>query len=412
MIICKLFFMEKKMKTLTYLNSFSMVAFFATFHIFFTSLGFSQKTPIIVGETEESYFDGPYILYQGNEAIIYRVNPGMTGSVITQEKFPGAELRQKIIKVFPDGKDFDQNFLKPFDVILFDFQIEDLWDYEQPDKIFAIADIECSFSNTEAILRAGGVIDENYNWIFGSNHLVVNGDMFSRGLDMMALLWLLYKLDFEAQQAGGKVHIIIGNHEAMNLKGDVRYAEKRYIDFAEHIGISYKDLFGKDTELGAWLRTKNTIVKIGRNLIVHGGISPQYIDLGLSPLEVNQIVRRDLGKQTSELDEKSRFVFGSMGPHWYRGMVFARERDNPVFAEDMPPILDFFDAARFIVGHCKGENILKLHDKKVVVIDVNHSRNRRQGISRALLIEKIGDDEILKRINDAGVSEPVSERTP
>lgn len=394
-------------------NLISILWIFAAFNGFFISKGLSQEKILAIdGETYESYFDGPYILYQNEKALIYRVSPGNENSEVSLEILPVNELRKNKIEVFPDGKDTSQVYLKPFKVTLFDFQVESQWDFEQPDKIFAISDIECSFSNTEAILRAGGVIDDNYNWIYGSNHLVVNGDMFSRGLDMMALLWLLYKLDFEAQQAGGKVHIIIGNHEAMNLKGDVRYVEKRYIDFAERIGVTYKDLFGKETELGAWLRTKNTIVRIGRNLIVHGGISPQYLDMGLSPLEVNQMVRRDLGKQTSELDEISRFIFGSRGPHWYRGMVFSRERDNPVFAEDLPPILDFFDADRFIVGHCKGENILKLHDKKVVVIDVNHSRNRRQGISRALLIEKSGNEEILMRVNDAGVRELVTERTP
>ena len=83
--------------------------------------------------------------------------------------------------------------------------------------------------------------------------------MFSRGFDMMPLLWLLYKLDFEAQQAGGKVHIIIGNLEAMNLKGDVRYVKQRYLDFCSNLGVDYSALFNTNSEIGRWLRTKNTI---------------------------------------------------------------------------------------------------------------------------------------------------------
>ena len=356
---------------------------------------------------EEGYFDGPYILYQGDEAEIVRVTPTGDGAMLTLETVPVAELRSGPIDVFPTEDGEDGQRLKPFQVTLFDYEADDQWDYEQPEKIFAISDIECSFSNTEAILRAGGVIDTDYNWTYGTNHLVVNGDMFSRGYDMMALLWLLYKLDYEARQAGGMVHIIIGNHEAMNLKADVRYVRPRYLEFVEASGIPYIRLFDEDTELGRWLRTKHTIIRIGRNLVVHGGISPQFLELGLSPVEVNRIVRRDLGKQTAELDEVSREVFGSLGPHWYRGMVHTTENRHPVFAEDMPPLLAHYDVDRFIVGHCKGENVFKLRDRKVVVIDVHHTNNRAEGRARALKIERTGNTERLTRVKDNGVREAI-----
>jgi hypothetical protein len=356
---------------------------------------------------EEGYFDGPYILYQGDQAVVIRVSPSGEGALLTRDSVSLADLNVRPFEVFPAESGPDGLPLAPFQVRLFDYQASDQWDFEQPEKLLALSDIECSFSNTESILRAGGVIDADYNWTFGTNHLVVNGDMFSRGHDMMALLWLIYKLDNEARQAGGMVHVIIGNHEAMNLKGDVRYVRPRYLEFVEKAGLEYKGLFDEHSELGRWLRTKNTLVRIGRNLFVHGGISPQFLELELSPAEVNRLVQRDLGKQTDELDEVSRQVFGSLGPHWYRGMVHTTEDRQPVFAEDMPPLLDYFDADRFIVGHCKGENVFKLRNSKVVVVDVNHSRNRAEGRARALLIDKSGGAERLARLRDDGVWEPV-----
>jgi hypothetical protein len=355
----------------------------------------------------EGYFDGPYILYEGDQATVVRVTPTTEGALLTQETVTAEELKAGPIDVIPTENGEDGLRLKPFQVRLFDYETTDQWDFDQPEKIFAISDIECSFSNTEAILRAGGVIDEDYNWIYGNNHLVVNGDMFSRGYDMMALLWLLYKLDDEARQVGGRVHIIIGNHEAMNLRSDVRYVRPRYLEFVEAAGIPYIRLFDENTELGRWLRTKHTIIRIGRNLVVHGGISPQFLELGLSPVEVNRIVRRDLGKQTAELDEVSREIFGSLGPHWYRGMVHTTEDRHPVFAEDMPPLLGHYDVDRFIVGHCKGENVFKLRDRKVVVIDVNHSRNREEGRARALKIERTADGDRLTRVKDGGEREAI-----
>lgn len=366
-----------------------------------------EETPGEIIISSEGYFDGPYILYEGDVAKVVRVAPGEGGAVATTERIPVAELRNSQIEVFPDDPGPDGERLKPFKVELFDYQATEQWDFEQPDKIFAISDIECSFTNTEAILRAGGVIDEDYNWIYGTNHLVVNGDMFSRGHDMMALLWLLYKLDYQAREAGGMVHIIIGNHEAMNLRADVRYVRPRYLEFVTAVGIPYIRLFDQNTELGRWLRTKPTIIRIGRNLVVHGGISPQFLELGLSPVEVNKIVQRDLGKQTADLDPVSREVFGSLGPHWYRGMVHTTEDRHPVFAEDMPPLLEHYDVDRFIVGHCKGENVFKLRDSKVVVIDVHHTNNRAAGRARALEIDRTNGTEKLTRVKDNGLHEAI-----
>ena len=371
-----------------------------------------EENPVEKIIASEGYFDGPYVLYEGNQAKVVRVAPGEGGAVATTEYISVTELQNSKLEVFPDDAGPDGSRLKPFKVGLFDYQATEQWDFQQPEKIFAISDVECSFSNTEAILRAGGVIDEDYNWIYGTNHLVVNGDMFSRGHDMMALLWLLYKLDQESRQSGGMVHIIIGNHEAMNLRADVRYVRPRYLELVEAIDIPYIKLFDEHTELGRWLRTKHTIVRIGRNLVVHGGISPQFLELGLEPAEVNRIVRRDLGKQNTELDAISSQIFGSFGPHWYRGMVQTAEDRHPVFAEDMPPLLSYFDVDRFIVGHCKGENVFKLRDRKVVVIDVNHSRNREEGRARALKIEQTAAGDKLSRLKDNGVLEAIEEQYP
>lgn len=357
-----------------------------------------EPKPVLTG-----YYDGPYIIYEGNRAVIINVIPGEGGPVIEENSYTIPQLKELRLRVVPDGRHpEDLSRLEPFELSLFDFETEEQWEFEQPEKIFLISDIECSLTNTESILRTGGVIDEEYNWIYGDGHLVVNGDMFSRGTDMMALLWFLYKLDYEAAEAGGKVHIIIGNHEAMNLRGDVRYVEDRYLEFSDKIGIEYADLFGKNTELGRWLRSKNSIIKIGRNLIAHGGISMEFVEREITPLEANELVRRDLGLPTSELEGTSEFVFRTWGLHWFRGMVRTNEDSRPVFTEDMPEILDYFDVDRVVVGHTKGPDILKLRERQVIVIDVNHSSNRYEGRSRALVIERVDGEDNLYRLKDTG----------
>ena len=63
-------------------------------------------------------------------------------------------------------------------------------------------------------------MDSACHWTFGKGHLVICGDLFDRGNDVTAELWLLYKLEEEAKEKGGYVHTILGNHEIMNLSGD------------------------------------------------------------------------------------------------------------------------------------------------------------------------------------------------
>jgi hypothetical protein len=358
----------------------------------------------------KGYYDGPYISYQGENVKVIRVLKSAEGAKTTHEYFSLKEIKEQTLKIFPDSRNPDSTEIKPFSVELFDFQVENIWEYEQPEKVFALSDIECKFSNYESILKAGGVIDENYNWIYGKGHLVVNGDLFDRGLDLMAVLWLTYKLDYESTLVGGKVHVLLGNHEEMVLRGDVRYVEKRYLEFCDEIGIPYQDLFGANTEIGKWLRTKNTIVKIGKNLFVHGGISKEFIERGISIADANHLIRENLGKNRSELEGNVDFLFRSNGPFWYRGMVLTSPERNPLNVAETSVILNNFNVSRAIVGHCIVPDIIQLRDGLVVAIDVDHNKNRIEGKSRALIIlTGQNTDEKLLKINDAGELSNVNE---
>ena len=73
------------------------------------------------------------------------------------------------------------------------------------------------------MLASAGLIDGNGNWTGGKTHLVQTGDVVDRGPDSRAVMDLLMKLEKQAAAAGGAVHALIGNHEAMDVYGDLRY---------------------------------------------------------------------------------------------------------------------------------------------------------------------------------------------
>ena len=90
-------------------------------------------------------------------------------------------------------------------------------------KIVAVGDVHGDYGQFVALLRSAGLIDEDDHWIGGETHLVQTGDVPDRGPDTRKIMDLLMRLEDEAKKAKGYVHALIGNHEAMNVYGQLNY---------------------------------------------------------------------------------------------------------------------------------------------------------------------------------------------
>ncbi len=264
------------------------------------------------------------------------------------------------------------------------------WKYKKPKEVFVTSDphgrLDC-FAN---LLQENGVIDGQMSWCYGKNHLVIIGDVFDRGDDVTAILWLLYKLEHEAAMQGGRVSYHIGNHEPMVLNNDMRYATSKYLALADSLALNYSELFAENTVLGQWLSHRNTIQQIGENLYVHAGLSREFLEKEISIELANQDISRGLfmnKKQRKEDSELMEFLYGSSGPLWYRGMVRTDEKYNPLDEADIKAILKRFKAKRVIVGHTIFPDITSFFDGKVIDVNVNNMKNKEEDRGRALLIK-------------------------
>jgi hypothetical protein len=252
--------------------------------------------------------------------------------------------------------------------------------YKQPPRLFVISDIEGEYERFKALLLAAGVMDQNFNWTFGTGHLVVCGDVFDRGSEVTECLWLIYYLEEKAKDAGGYVHFILGNHELMNLGGDMRYINPKYVKLAQQKGVEYSSFYNEQTELGRWLYTKNIVEKIGDLLIVHGGIS-QYINQWGQPLDsINAAARRNYKHYNdSLLQPEAELLLFDYGPLWYRGYYQA-----PLASQaQIDSTLRLFVADKIITGHSPVKRISSFYEGKVINVDVPHAK----GVSEGLLIE-------------------------
>jgi TPR repeat protein len=271
------------------------------------------------------------------------------------------------------------------------------------ERIVAVGDLHGDFEQCVTVLESAGLIDDNGNWIGGKTHLVQTGDIVDRGPDSRKIMDLLMKLEPQAKAAGGGVHALLGNHEAMDMYGDLRfvspgefaafrpgdsatpqnaYPESRAAlttpatpvanpaAFTTHRPSGFEEhraAFSPEGEYGKWLAGHNTVIKIDDTLFVHGGISPKFVSWGMD--EINRRVRdelHDLGLLHGGI------VTAQDGPLWYRGLA---EGDEKQLEPLVDAILANYGVKRIVIGHSFANSaITPRFGGKVILIDIGLSR--------------------------------------
>ncbi len=235
------------------------------------------------------------------------------------------------------------------------------------DKIAALSDIHGQYDLAVEILRNNQIIDNELNWSFEDGHLVIVGDIFDRGDKVTEVLWLVYRLEQQAEKAGGRMHYLLGNHEFMVLHKDLRYLHEKYPLVSELLETEYDELYGSNTVLGRWLRSKHTILKINEHLFVHGGISLDFItSAGVDIEEINETMRKSIDRSKDEMKTSDFYstYYGSTGPIWYRGYFY-----DPIPEMTVDSILTRVKSEHIVVGHCSNDEVVSRYNNKVFGVD-------------------------------------------
>ena len=280
--------------------------------------------------------------------------------------------------------------------------------FEGVQRIVAIGDLHGDYGQFVAMLRTAKLVDANNAWQGGATHLVILGDLIDRGSASRKVMDLLIELGPQAQSAGGRVHALLGNHEAMNIYGDLRYVSsadfesfrtadsKRLVDellnqtlralkaggkppqdeaeFREKFNVSHplgwveqQLAFLPNGKYGEWLRQQNVMIRINDFLFVHGGISPKYV--AATRKEVNERIR-------GELDDLARLPQGMAmdgdGPLWYRGLALLPEKQKELAAH-IDRVLQTQGARHLVIGHTPAAAILPRFGGKVILADIGLS---------------------------------------
>lgn len=323
-----------------------------------------------------------YVLHQADSSvrvIAAKVDGGVLDTVLLQVP---ENLQLRYVAV---GEDTDVRFDFPLHP-----RIKHSWRQEQPDKTLVVSDLHGRLDAFVALLKGNGVIDDQLHWIYGKNQLVFVGDILDRGRDDNGIAWLVYKLEREAEAVGGRVDFIVGNHEDLVLKDDIRYVHEDHLIFSAKAGIPYADLYGANTELGRWLRDSYLILTVGKNLFVHAGLSMKMVDKSYKIGEVNELGWRFIGfpnKERDRMHTRNERLFGSDGAIWYRGLVVDTEKRPGISSEDLDEVLKYYKTDRIIVGHSEVDEIDWRYGGRVIAVNVRHYKNYAKDATAGLLIE-------------------------
>jgi len=236
-------------------------------------------------------------------------------------------------------------------------------------KIGAVSDIHGQYDTFIKLLKNNGVIDSQGKWSFGNGHFVVAGDMFDRGPQVTEVLWFLYDLEKQAEEKGGKLHVLLGNHDVMVLNGNLRSVHPKYTEIGKILEQPFNTLFNKGTVLGDWLRSRPVLVVVNDILFTHGGLHPDLVTKGLSIEDINNEFKLQLveSEMTEKRNEVGDFLHRQNGPIYYRG-YFQGELATDL---QIDALLKHFNISNIVVGHTTHREIEMHYDGKVIVIDAN-----------------------------------------
>ena len=287
-------------------------------------------------------------------------------------------------------------------------QIDD-YQWEGVERIVAIGDLHGDYDNYLATLQAAGLVDRRGKWSGGKSHLVQTGDIPDRGPDTLKIIEHIRKLAKQAKRKGGRVHLLIGNHEVMNVTGDLRYVhEGEFAAFKTRQSAGLRDrvyeltmqnLRARDPETFAslpedyreqwnsqhplgWVEHRQSwdpswdpkaeyarfilenpvAIRINDSLFLHGGISGFYCQNSLASItEMAHASLQQYDPQAPGILEDAN------GPFWYRGLSGVRPHAAP---ETVDAILAHHGVNRIVVGHTPTSGVVwPFYRGKVVVID-------------------------------------------
>lgn len=276
-------------------------------------------------------------------------------------------------------------------------------------RIVVVGDLNGAYEVLVEILQGTGLVNRRLDWSGGRDELVQVGDLFNRGGGASLALKLLLRLRRQALRAGGRVTVLLGNHEVMTALGHEGYCtEDEYLSFAtaaerrawplrvqramrrllrqrrqgvvlpieprleawkiEHVPgrRALRRALGPRGVLGKALRALPVTYASGAAFFVHAGLLPDWAKLGPEGIQARaeQDWKAARGKLW-QLPKRSSLFRAAAGPLWDRSLV----RGGKKARSDLKRTLALVGARRLVVGHTQTGSLERGQRGRIAVLE-------------------------------------------
>lgn len=277
-------------------------------------------------------------------------------------------------------------------------------------RTVVIGDLHGEYDRFLDMLRQAALVDARGDWAGGRARLIQLGDVPDRAPDTRKILDHLRRLEPQARRAGGRVHALIGNHEAMNVTGDLRYvvpgeyaafagprsAAARDAYYARYVAalkarppaaglpvfdaafrarfdaerplgwVEHRQAWAPTGTYGRWIATHDAALRIGDTLYVHGGVGPAYLPYDVETM--NAAVIAALKGEPGLAGGPPDILEHPEGPLWYRGFA---QNEEAAEAPHLAAVLNKHGVKRIVIGHTKRYfTVTPRFDGAVIMADV------------------------------------------
>jgi len=207
------------------------------------------------------------------------------------------------------------------------------------ERIVAVGDLHGDLQVARRVLRLAGALDASDHWAGGKLTVVQTGDTLDRGDEDRAVIDLLERLRSEAAQAGGKLIVLSGNHEIMNVAGDLRYVSPTSAAaFEQGRAAAFAPAGTYARVLADW----PVIAQVGRTVFVHGGVLHEHVRYGIDA------INRETSAWMRGEAPAPAVIMREDAPVWTR--LYSAEPDAAACAQ-LRQVLAALGADRMVVGH-------------------------------------------------------------
>lgn len=330
------------------------------------------------------YHDGPYLNYIDSTQMLL-IRHFCDDGIIVRES------REQLAYKKTEPSQFTHPCNKKTYVVKHNF-VPQSTVYQDVSQILALpplSDIDDVFIR---FLQNNKVIDAQQNWIWGNGHLVLLGNVLHRGDKNTDYLWLIYKLEQQAKQAGGAVHYLLGNHEVRTMlslhknSGHIFAGTKqKFLAEQKSVPLEIDSIFDADAFFGRWLRSKNVAVQINDYLFCQGGISLEIMKEEHSIAYVNEAMRANINRihwDTVRQTKYPRLLSVVQDPTQYSRYLGDLRNHPALSTTQIDSILQFYGVEALINAHPAFPDfeIVSLHRQKVYSLSVPMASDYAEGL--------------------------------